>query len=157
MPICSCNVTLSFQRCFYLLKKIRSWKWLCWHIFIGRIITRGRERSSFKHVKYFTTMTCLAGFLNAIAAWTKSLSEKAAKTPASTVHWKRWIEAWNPNPTFSRWGQKLFQSIFLLTKLEIEAFFAISKTWPRWNIEFLWTCGFYCWQKCPIIMKYQLT
>ena len=94
-----------------------------------------RERgASSKSVKYFTTMTCLAGFLNAIAAWTKSLSEKAAKTPASTVHWKSWIEAWNPNPTFSRWGQKLFQSIFLLTKLEIEAF-CQKKTWLRWNID----------------------
>ena len=67
-------------------------------------------RASSKSVKYFTTMTCLACFLDAIVSWTKSLFEKGAKSRAAhCVQGKSWIEAWNPNPTFSG-GQRLFQS-----------------------------------------------
>ena len=87
------------------------WKWHRWHISIGRIITRERGASS-KSVKYFTTMTCLASFLDAIASRTKSLKKKQ-KAGLSTVHQgKSWIEAWNPNPTFSSRGQSLFLQCF---------------------------------------------
>ena len=74
---------------------------------LGRL---SRERgASSKSVKYFTTMTCLACFLDAISSRTKSL-KKQQKAELSTVHpGKSWIEAWNPNPTFSG-GQRLFQS-----------------------------------------------
>ena len=41
--------------------------------------------ASSKSVKYFTTMTCLASFLDAIASRTKSLKKKQ-KAGLSTVH-----------------------------------------------------------------------
>ena len=117
--ICACNASLSFQEYPYLLKNSHQADTVDTFSLAGL----SPARASSKSVKYFTTMTCLACFLDAIVSWTKSMFEKGAKSRAAhCVQGKSWIEAWNPNPTFSRWGQKLFQSIFLLTKLEIEAF-----------------------------------
>ena len=103
--ICACNVSLSCQRCRYLLKKNSHESDTVDTFPLGRL---SRERgASSKSVKYFTTMTCLACFLDAISSRTKSL-KKQQKDELSTVHpGKSWIEAWNPNPTFSR-GQSLF-------------------------------------------------
>ena len=104
MLICAWNASLSFQEYPYLLKNSHQADTV--DTFSLALLSPARAPS--KSVKYFTTMTCLACFLHAIALWTKSLKVwKRSKKP--TVQGKSWIEAWNPNPTFSG-GQRPFQS-----------------------------------------------